>query len=155
MLDLEKVLATITKISLKRDKDDESRRRYSLTMQFECAADEAADLSPDVEFLTTFWDDEGDPTLTALFPLHIENCLMNCRVSIADSLGEGLELTATDVRKIKIVPLRANRARVQANVEGVLNDARPLGDRLWRLLGVPTETDIRQNQSALDLGGTK
>jgi hypothetical protein len=150
MLTIEKILATVTAVKLAREKSDQARRRYALTLTFECEADDAAELAPEDHLQETFWDADGLPQLTGLYPLRPAAPVPNCAVEIRDSLSAALALEAVDVTKIRITPKLGHTAKVECTLAGVLNDPRPVADRFWRLLDVPTEISIKARQIAID-----
>lgn len=147
MLNIEKALVIITAIKLGREKGAEARRRYGVSMAMNIESSAIADLCPHAEFTGTFWNGNGEPQMEGLYPLNITTPARNVRVSFFDRLKGPLVLDHADVSDISVTPLRQGRGRVEFKLTGAFeNGDSSTADRLWRMLGTPTETTIEARQ---------
>jgi hypothetical protein len=153
MLTIDPTLASITAIRLSKEKTADARRKYKITLLIVLPTTVIADLSPDPELTGTFWNGNGEPQLSNLYPLHINEPIRNVRAKFHDRLkpGAGLELDGADITAITVEPRNEGRGLVEITIEGIHeNGAIDAGDRLWRMIGVPTEVSIAARQFTID-----
>ena len=152
MLTIEPTLSTITAIKLGKEKSSDARRRYQIKLIIALETAAIADLSPDPEFTGTFWNGNGEPQLQNLYPLHINEPIRNVSLKFDDRVkaAAGLALEGADIAAITVDPQQNGRGLVTMTIEGIHEGgAIDAGDRLWRMVGVPTHVTIKAKQYEL------